>query len=556
MKQHDKLIAKSFFEKASGLAELAACRLDPMGYEAELMARDAFADPMDFGALFPKLLILYYHNESPYFAEKTILEKAKKCLLRFSEMLRENGTLDDLLAGTHSMSRTADTIIFIFPALSLIENAASRTEEEDALLSLGKETLRRMANALVDGGFRDGYQRWLIVAALAVAEYFLGDERYSTYAGTLLAQGVKMSADGEYPDKNHEISLRNDRAFFLTATYRRDKSFLSYPKAHLRAARVLFETDGGVTNIAAYGWNQTPKASATGYYPIHLAMAITDGDSEAAHIADSLADGYLLSCTEDELTELMLFFMSDKARAEKQEALAPTAPVRENSVFFEEGKLARIEIPEKDIAMTLVCSEQPVFFELKHKKTAIEARFAGSFFGSRAQFRPTEIIPTEDGYKLIYDAKAGYRSQLPEKPETSNWRFMDHSKRQNINIQQFRVEITVHILEDGARFDIETIGCDRVPTKFEFVTAPGLMFENDTIALRTKAGDYVFLKDGKARYYVSHRTYAEIETEKFYLHTYGEDMRGAIPKDPQKFTVCMTADTPQRSTVTLRIKEI
>ncbi len=556
MKQHDKLIAKSFFEKASGLAELAACRLDPAGYEAELTARDAFADPMDFGALFPKLLILYYHEASPRFAEKAILGKAAKCLLRFSEMLRENGTMDDLLCGMHSTSRTADAITSIFPALSLIENVPSRTEEEEALLSLGKETLRRMADALVDGGFRDGYQRWLIVSALAVAEYFLGDERYRAYADTLLAQDVKMSADGEYPDKNHATAFRIDRAFFLTATYRRDDAFLSYPRAHLRAAHILFETDGGVTNLAAYGWNQTPKASAAGYYPIHLAMAITDGSAEAAHIADTLAGAYLRACTEDELTELMLFFMTDKSRAEKQEALAPTAPVRERSVFFEKGKLARIEIPEKDIAMTLVCSEQPVFFELKHKTTAIEARFAGSFFGARAQFRPTEIIPTEDGYKLIYDAKAGYRSQLPEKPETSNWRFMDHSKRQNINIQQFRVEITVHILEDGARFDIETIGCDRVPTKFEFVTAPGFMFENDTVALRAKAGDYVFLKDGNARYYVSARSYAEIETKKFYLHTYGEDMRGAIPKDPQKFTVCMTADTPQRSTVTLRIKEI
>lgn len=556
MKLHDKLIAKSFFEKASCLTELAACRLDPMGYEADLIARDAFADPMDFGALFPKLLILYYHKTSPYFADKGIHQKAKQCLLRFAEMLRENGTLDDLSFGTSSTSRTAEAITFIFPALSLIENAASHTEEEEVLLALGKETLRRMADALVDGGFREGHHRWIIVSALAVAEHFLGDERYRAYADTFLAQGVKMSADGEYPEKNHATSLVCDRAFFLTAIYRRDKAFLSYPRAHLRAARVFFENDGNATNIAAYGWNQTPKFSAAKYYPAHLAMAITDSDGEAAHTADTLAERYLDSCTEDELTELMLFFMTDEARAEKQNELTSTAPVREKSVFFEAGKLARIEIPEKDIAMTLVCSEQPVFFELKHKTTVIEARFAGSFFGSHAQFRPTEIIPTEDGYKLIYDAKAGYRSQLKEKPETSNWRFMDHSKRENINIQQFRVEISVHILEDGARFDIKTIGCDRVPTKFEFVTAPGFVFENDTVALRTKVGDYVFLKDGNARYYLSARTYAEIETEKFYLHTYGEDMRGAIPKEPQKFTVCMTADTPQRSTVTLRIKEI
>ena len=556
MKHHDKLLAKRFFAYADETLSLCRCRLDPARYAEELIARAAFSDPMDQGELFPRLLMLYAHEESPCRFDKEVLSDAEKCLSCFSAMLRENGTLDDPYYGMSSTSRTAEAITIVFPSLTLLERTAPQSEAEAALLSLGKQTLRRMADALVDGGFREGYHRWLIVAALAIAHHFLGDERYPAYADTLLAQEVKMSTDGEYPERNHSIALLCNRAFFLTAAFRGDERFLTYPRENLRMMQSLLEPYGTVNNVTAYGWNQMPSFSAAAYYPALLTMAITDRDETMAYLADELCDTAQKEMTKTDLCDLLLFFMTDGKRHAAQNELQAQAPEKKRAVFFDEGKLARVENPEKQMSMTLLCAEHPVFFELKYKNTAIEARFAGCFFGMRSQFRATEIIPTEDGYKLIYDAKAGYRSQLKEKPETSDWRLMDHSKREFINIQQFRVEITVHLLEDGARFDIETAGCERIPTKFEFLMAPDKIFENESIVSRTKAGDYFYLKDGSARYFLSGHSYAEIETDHFYQHTYGEAMRGAVPKDPQKFTVCMTADTPQSSTVTLRIKEL
>ena len=132
---------------------------------------------------------------------------------------------------------------------------------------------------------------------------------------------------------------------------------------------------------------------------------------------------------------------------------------------------------------------------------------------------------------------------------------MDHSKRKIINIQKFHTEITVHIKENGAVLDIETSGCERIPTKLEFVMTPGGKLDTDSFASHTKAGDYLFLKKGGARYFLDTRRYIEIKGG-FCEHTYAEHMRGAFPADEKMTTLAMTATTPQRSTVEIYVKTL
>ena len=205
---------------------------------------------------------------------------------------------------------------------------------------------------------------------------------------------------------------------------------------------------------------------------------------------------------------------------------------------------------------TVLATRGPVFFQMNYGTSILQCRFAGSFFGDpHSQFRGREIIPTEDGYKLICNEFAGYRSQFDEKPETSNWRRMDHSKRQTINVQNFRTEITVHILKDGATIDVETFGCERIPTKFEFSLMPGGKLFTDSIMMQPKAGDYMILREGNAQYFVDGLRYFEIEGG-YSQHWNAEHMRGAVPVNPSKFTIAMTTSTPQKSSVTIRAKTL
>ena len=85
--------------------------------------------------------------------------------------------------------------------------------------------------------------------------------------------------------------------------------------------------------------------------------------------------------------------------------------------------------------------------------------------------------------------------------------------------------------------------------------APGGKLFTRSIMTRPKAGDYLFFADDTARYFVDGFRYFEIEGG-FFEHWNAENMRGAVPVNPSKFTIAMTTSTPQKSTVTIRAKTL
>jgi hypothetical protein len=219
------------------------------------------------------------------------------------------------------------------------------------------------------------------------------------------------------------------------------------------------------------------------------------------------------------------------------------------------SRIARVYKPDLKATITALCTRHPVFCQLNYGSSIVQFRYAGSFFGDpHSPFRAKQIEEIEDGYRLIGDEKAGYRSTLAEKPETSNWRKMDHSKRDTINIQHLHREVDIHVLDDGIRFDFRANGCDCVPTKFEIVLPVGGKLVTDSITMVPKAGAYAYL-NGKAKYFINATQYFEIEGG-FIKHIYGDGMRGTFPSDAKNFTLALTDFTPQESSVTIRMKHL
>jgi hypothetical protein len=85
--------------------------------------------------------------------------------------------------------------------------------------------------------------------------------------------------------------------------------------------------------------------------------------------------------------------------------------------------------------------------------------------------------------------------------------------------------------------------------------SPGGKFFSRSVMMQPKAGDYFFLADENAKYFVDGCRYFEIEGG-FFEHWNAERMRGSVPVSPSKFTIAMTTSTPQRSSVTIRAKTL
>ncbi len=560
MKNHYELLKRSLAAGVSACLDIVKAQNDAKRLEAYLFTATAdkgLTDGSNFVWMFPNFIAGYYLPDSPYHHDRELLEWAYAGLCRYEGYLHEDGSADLLSTNFHDPAQTGFHTQGIFPIMELLVRFTEHTPLEDKLYEKCLEVLRKMGHAMATLGFHTPNHRWVISSALAVAYRYTGEKEFLNAIERFLMEGIDCDEYGEYTERSTG-AYNNicNFSFTIMALALGQDEFFEYPRRNLRLMLHFTEPDGTVNTLNSSRWDNGGQFRIDPYYDFYLLLALLDGDAEFAYMADHIigSDNKLPVSTHVSLL-LMLFAL----RPELKEGLAriePQAPAKDQSIFLPNSKIARMYLPEHNMTMTTLASRAPVFFQMNYGSSLLQARFAGSFFGDpHSQFRARTIQKTENGYRLICDEKAGYRSQFAEKPDTSNWRKMDHSKRDIINVQNFHTEITVTPLPDGATLEIEASGCERIPTKLELSMQAGGKFFTESIAMYPKEGDYVFLRDGKAEYFLDAYRSFEI-TGGGCKHMTGSGMRGTAPVDPKKFTVALTDATPHKTTVTIRVKNL
>lgn len=558
MKNHNQLLKNYFFSNLEQMLKNFKSRCNPQTLELELSVYSGLDDPGHFGCFYSTFLLGYYMPDSPHYHDTTLLEYAIEALEIYSSYIHEDGSVDLIETNFHDPAQTGFHVKGYFTATEILAKFSEHTELEEKLYALNVNILSRLGEAMATLGFHTPNHRWVISAGLSIAYKYTGNPKFLETINRFLMEGIDCDENGEYTERSTgSYNLICNHSFLLLAYFMNDKSFLEYPRRNLNLMYSFTEPDLTVNTLNSTRWDQGGQYSIAPYYTFYLILALIDKNPEFAYMADTIIDKCPLPVALSiYLTDILSFFFLFPEMDAEQEKLIPRAPAADQTHFYPKNNIARIYRPELGLTMTVLGTRHPVFMQLNFGSSILQVRYAGSFFGDpHSQFRAREIVPTEDGYRLICDESAGYRSQLDEKPETSDWRRMDHSKRRIINIQNFHTEITVHLKEDGAAIDIETSGCEKIPTKLEFVLTPGGKIDTDSFATTPKAGDYLFIKNGGARYLINGRQYFEI-TGGFCKHTYAEHMRGAFPADEKKVTLAMTSITPQRSTVEIHAKNI
>ena len=558
MKNHYQMLKNYFFQNLDQILTLCKNRLDPDAFEFEMRGYNGLKDPGHFGGLYSWLLFGYYLPDSPHYHDTELLECAVKILETYKSYLHEDGSVDLIETNFHDPAQTGFHVKGYFAATEILAKFTEHTELEEKLYAVNVEILSEMGEAMSTLGFHTPNHRWVISAALSIAYKYTKNPQFLDTINRFLMEGIDCDENGEYTERSTgSYNLVCNHSFTLLAYFMNDKSFLDYPRRNLNLMYSFTEPDLSVNTLNSTRWDQGGQYTIAPYYPFYVMLALLDNNPEFAYMADTISEHFPYpQALGIYLPDLLSFFMLFPEMEKAQETLVSKAPAADQTHFYPNTNIARIYKPEHNMTMTVIGTRHPVFFQMNYGASILQVRFAGSFFGDpHSQFRAREIVQTEDGFRLICDESAGYRSQLDEKPETSDWRRMDHSKRKIINVQNFHTEITVHLTDDGATFDIETSGCENIPTNLEFVMQPGGKLDTDHFATSAKAGDYIFLKDGTARYFLDGRRYFEMGNG-FCEHTYAEHMRGAFPSDTSKVTLAMTAVTPQRSTVELHAKKL
>ena len=363
-----------------------------------------------------------------------------------------------------------------------------------------------------------------------------------------LGEQVEVTVDGKAWTLEH-ITLAQTRG--MTELY-------EYVERNLRMIYKYIEPDMTINTI-----NSTRQDVGTApdwriYFSTYLYMALQTGDKEFRWIADRMLEqSESQSSIEEQCPiypplpyfEFMPFWLLDEKLKNTWTTQETQKPYFDYDKFFENSGIVRAR--QGHFSLTLL-ENRPVFAKLQYDTHTAYLRMAGTFY-AQGQFVAESIERTENGYRMTYRRRWGYKGLLPEKQGTADWRKMDHSKRPDVMMQDFVFHVDVTIEEQGAAFHVTTEGVENVLTKFEILLQPGGLFATGDMQMHTHAGDYVYQKCDET-------TYAYLDHTKLVIgggcwkNSYGEHMRGSLPVDQTSFFVAMTSQTPMDETFTLRFE--
>ena len=503
-----------------------------------------------------EMIVAYYLPGSRYYHCGELLSRAALGLGYTLAQEKEDGTYDLLETNFHDGAQTSFIVQIIGPAALLMRKMKGDTEEERNLYALLMHFMNRAADGIVAGGFHTPNHRWVLSAALGMCHELTGRSDCLDKMNALLNEGIDCDEEGEYTERSSGVyNIVCDRAFITMAETLGMDDKLEYVRRNLNMVVKYFEPDLTVNTMNSVRQDAGTSPDWRIYYGLYLYMALKTGDGTYRWIADRMLEqslggvswagpksghGNVLGF------EYLPFMLMNGGAWEAWNEIDACAPDFRFEKHFVHSGIVRLR--RDDFSMTLM-KNSPVFARLQYKNHTASLRLAGTFY-AQGQFEAESIEQTEVGYRMTYRRRWGYKSPLPERQATAEWRKMDHSKRADVMMQDFVFDVEVTPMESGASIRVKTEGVESVLIKFEIILQPGANYITDDVFLRTRPGDYLLQKGDSAVYQYDDRTKLNIRGGCF-KQSYARNMRGSLPGDDAHFFVAMTADTPMDRTFEL-----
>ena len=516
-----------------------------------------FAHGLDHGstaiALAKRLVTGFCVPQSAYHGDPLLLDRAAAAVRHALSRVNEDGTLDLLTTNFHDASETAFTMQHAGIAYLTLKEFGGASPKAKELLELLYRFADRSADGLLAGGFHTPNHRWVHSSALALCWKITGRAECLDRMNAFLREGIDCDAEGEYTERSSGVyNLVCDRSFILLAETLDRPEFLTCVERNLGMVQAYFEPDHTVNTLNSSRQDAGTAPDWRIYYTPYLYMALRTGRKDFAWIADEMlrqSTGKALSASQAPGPgwDFWYTWLRDGISPERIKQTEAEEPPADFERFFENSGIVRAR--HGDVTLTLV-RDQPLFAMLRFGTHPLWLRLAASFY-AKAQFAAQSICRTADGWRMRYAVRWGYKRPLPAAPETSDWRKMDHSLREDVFMQDFSFDVEISFRGDEAVFRVKADGQKDVPVKLELMMESGARVSCGDLILNARPGDYLYQKCDRVlcRYPDS---YAFEVTGGFFAHTFGEDMRGSLPGDGEHFFLCETAFSPCERTLAVR----
>ncbi|MBQ9408424.1 MAG: hypothetical protein IJU28_03410 [Clostridia bacterium] len=514
----------------------------------------------DGSTLARTLIVGYYLEGSKYYRDALLLGRAHLALEYCLRQQKADGTFDLKETNLHDGAQTSFIVTSVAPAALLMRAKSRHTPEEDGLYQRLLHFLDRCADGMVNGGFHTPNHRWVMSSALGMCHALLGREDCLKKMRQLLNEGIDQDADGEYTEHSGGVyNVICDRAFVILAFACGMPEMYDTVTKNLRMVLKYIEPDLTVNTMNSSRQDAGTSPTWLIYYGLYLFMALRTGDKEFRFIADRMLEQFYSTLSWAGVRagggyvpffEYLPFVMMDETLQREWDRADVQAPdMRFTKLFSESGVLRH---RQDSFSLTLV-KNNPDFALLKFGQHSALLRLCGTFY-AQGQFVAEELTQTETGWHMVYRRRWGYKSPLPERQDTTDWRKMDHTKRSDVMMQDFIFHVDVEIIENGAKFRVRTEGVECVLVKLEILLDPGAIYTAGGVRIHTKPGEYLLQAEKQAEYAYADGSALRIEGGQI-QHNCAERMRGSLYRDEGRFTVTMTWETPMESELILRFRE-
>ncbi len=496
------------------------------------------------------LISAYYTPESKYYRDDLLLERTLPALRHTLSLQHDDGTIDLPQTNFHCAATVAFTFFHLGPAYQLLRKFTQHTPLEEQVEELMYTYTDNSANGMIDCGFHTPNHRWVLCSALSYCYTLLGREDCLNHINRFLNEGMDCDEEGEYTERSAgTYNIICNASLMNMARELNMPELYDHVSRNLRMVMKYIEPDNTVNTLNSTRQDVGTSPSYLCYYSNFLEMALITGDEEFAYFADKMMlerEAKLL--TGQPVNSPYVIpgsFILQPELLDRMAQIGTREPVLEYDKYFVESGIVRRR--KGDMAVTLI-KGRPLFAKMQWGNHIIHLRLAGCFF-ARGQFAAQTLEAIENGYRLTFHDRWGYKRPLAEKPATWKWREMDHSKREQVAMQDYDLCVDVTFPSDRrVEFAISASGCDRVPTKFEILLQPDGRYIRDDIEMRLHGGDYLYQKSGSAEYRFNDNRAVTIDGG-FFEHHYGENMRGTMPVNNTSAFITMTSYSPFTQTV-------
>jgi hypothetical protein len=475
----------------------------------------------------------YFCSESKYYKDESVMDMINGYLDFYLNTVRENGTGDCLISDFYTPSSFEG--INVARTYKIFKKNA-KSERELGIKAKIYKVMEIMGNGLINGGHRTPNHRWMMSASAANIYNITGNEELKALAERYLNEGIDIDEYGEFTERSPGMYNEvNDRAMFELAREMHRDDLYDHLRANMDLLFKYIEPDGTIFTQNSARKDKGENDPGMAWYPsvyfnIYLQGAYFLKDSRYAAFAKQIMDRVLKSGRP--VPDVLWLYMIYE---ELQEFEPEIGELDGNYEMYNPTSSIYRKV-EDDFSVSVIGNNANFLF-IQKGALKCYARLCASFF-MLAQFKPEKVEKVGDDLVLVFSAEDKYWKAFEEKPSTSVWKEMDHSKRKTCNPQKLTITARISIEGKTVNLNINTEGTDRVPFKAEFIFTAGSDISNEFFTVKGLPGQYVIPHQGNVK--VKYRKDIMEIGPAFMKHTYVANMRGSVPKSNKGFTVYFT----------------